>query len=163
MIQPLPKWIMPGNRNAFDDFESLTNVEHVARIYKKMQELVDDYNKFVTEVESEITEATIDKSKEFKEELIKLVHDYIQALDMKIVNQNRTITESIEFVKINLAEYVEQIINTMKDDGTLEEVVADTFDNVVTRLDALENTTYSLEYEEGTEHLMLVKKVGGAE
>lgn len=166
MLQPLPKWIMPGNRNAFDDFESATNVEHVARVYKKMQELIEDYNKFVDETNKSIEtfeENGSKESKDFKCEIIKIINDYIFTLDMKIDSQDRKLGEAIDFMKDNLSGYVLQVIETMKEDGSLDTVVLTAFDNLGTRVNNLEATEYTLELEPGTENLILVKHEGGNE
>lgn len=52
----LPKWILPGTLPAIYDTESKTIQQQTARVYQKMNELIEDYNAFVDDVNSRITE-----------------------------------------------------------------------------------------------------------
>lgn len=163
MIKPLPQWITPGNRYAFDDFESATAQEMVGRIYKKMQELVNDYSSIIETTDSsieEFKETSTEAYKEFMDEVNKIVHDYIYMLDMKVVNQDRKIDEATGFMKENLSGYVESTIDGMKTDGSLDATILDVFNGIGQRVDTLENTEYTLEVDDN-ENLMLVKRVGG--
>lgn len=97
-IEPLPKWVLTDLQPAFYDIESVTAVKMVAKLYGKMEQLIDDYNYFVDKVNQNIEQfedGMIHDFDCFKDCIKKLIEDYIDSIDMIIANQNRNITESI--------------------------------------------------------------------
>lgn len=162
MINKLPHWCLTDIHPAFNDTESLSVLEQTSRLYGKVQELIESYNNFATDVNNKISEYenNIDKDQEkFEEEINELIHEYIIALDLKIDHQDRVIEENITYIKENLATEVERVVNEMKESGQLDESILNNFDNISSRVVALENTEYTLVYEEGTENLILQKIV----
>lgn len=158
----LPKWCLTGSNPAFYDTDSATVVEQTARIYGAMKTLISESEKAINELDKAMndfkTGITADQET-FKAHIDKIMHDYIIMLDEKIKLQDKKIDESIVFIKDNLSEGVTQVINQMKESGELDEVVADSFNQVDSRVTTLENTEYSLVLEEGTENLILQKTI----
>lgn len=158
----LPKWCLTGSNPAFYDTDSATAVEQTARIYGAMKTLISESEKAINELDKAMndfkTGITADQNT-FKAHIEKIMHDYIIMLDEKIKLQDKEIEETIVYIKDNLTDGVTQVINQMKESGELDEALAEAFNNVDTRVTTLENTEYSLVYEEGTEHLILQKSI----
>jgi len=56
----LPNWNITSEQPGFYDVESGTAIQQTARLYKRIQELINDYNNFVNEIENDIeTQNTI--------------------------------------------------------------------------------------------------------
>ena len=177
-IPQLPLWCLTNINPALYDSESLTVVEQTAKIYAKMQALIDDYNSFASEVNITIEKLVTDVNADQEElecQLTKLIHDYIITIDAKIAHQDRVIAESIEYIKANIGESVTQVINDMKESGELTEELTRAFEELGTRVSTLETANqemttritnleksyYSLEYDSENEEFTLVK--GGIE
>lgn len=57
MINGLPKWSIPDVHPAFFDHESGTAIEMVAKLYGKVKELIETYNKFEDELTKKVNTA----------------------------------------------------------------------------------------------------------
>ena len=147
----LPIFKFPDTRPSVYDHESKTCIEMTAKVYNAMRELQLDYEKFI--------EGTEVYQKEFESRIIKIMHDYIHSIDMKIDKQNLEIKNAVDFMTTNISLSITELINEMKNNGELDSAITNAFDNMGTRVTTLENTEYTLEYEEGTENLILVKTV----
>ena len=87
MIKRLPYWVVPDSLPAFYETEGATAIQMVAKLYAKMQDMIDDYNKFVTQVNKEIEDFETGINKDFdkfKNCVMKLMSDYIETIDTKI-------------------------------------------------------------------------------
>lgn len=151
----LPVFKFPDTIPSVYDRESKTCIEMTAKVYNAMRELQLDYEKFIT--------GTIEYQKEFESRIVKIMHDYIHSIDMKIDAQNLSITNAIEYMTTNLKTSITELITEMKNNGELDEAILNAIDNIGNRVTTLENTEYTLEYEEGTENLILVKTVKESE
>ena len=141
-ITLLPKWIYPNTIPSVYDGESKTCLDMTAKVYGAMRNLQEEYNLFVDEINKCITdfiESGNKEEEEFEARLTKIIHDYIHALDLKVINQDRTIEESIVYIKENLSEGIKQVLNDMKESGELAEVVVDSIEEVINRIYTLEN------------------------
>lgn len=109
MIERLPVWVLTQGRPAFYDSESVTAIEMVAKLYAKMNELVESYNKFATDVNTEIDRfesgLTAD-FEEFKSCLQQLVLNYIESIDMKIAEQDLKIDNAISGIQTEFEEAI---------------------------------------------------------
>ena len=56
-IEPLPNWAFLTSKYAFEDTESNTAIEQTARLYRKVQELIEEYNSFSRFEDAKIREA----------------------------------------------------------------------------------------------------------
>ena len=175
-IPQLPKWCLTNAFPAFHDYESLSAVDQTARLYATMQGLIDDYNKFAGEINSAIEKHVNDLNADqecFKNEINRIIHDYIITLDAKIAHQDRVIEESIVYIKENLAVSVRDVLDQMKESGELSEAIGDSFNelgnriltletantDLTNRIQTLEYTNIRFQYNEATEELTLIKEV----
>ena len=142
MIKRLPLWNFNNLQPAFNDLESATAVEMVYKLYNKFQELIDDYNAFVTKINEEITnfENDINANQEyFQNKITKLVHDYIATIDMKIAcqdkviadaikNQDEIVANAVEYMKTNIVATTTEIVNQAVANGDI--ILQHTYDEV---------------------------------
>jgi hypothetical protein len=186
MIKMLPHWVLENPTAAFYDTESGSSIEQTARVYAKMQELIEDYNKFVDDINKHIAdhEAGLYESNEaFKTCIINTIENYIKSIDMridfqdmKIANQDAIISEqntrvddAVIYFKVRVDETIEDLINEMKTSGEFDQSILDAIDNITNsyntlneRVSTLENTSYSIVYDSYKEEIILEKMVGGA-
>ena len=121
MLKKLPDWCYSNTHPAFKDTESLTSVNMVAKLYSKMQDLINDYNKLSDEVTSRMDgfeDNIIEETSEFEREITKLMHDYIAMLDEKIKVQDKRIDE-LDFIvpdvpNIATTDYVTEEISKIE-------------------------------------------------
>lgn len=140
-IPQLPKWCLTNLNPAFYDTESGTAVEQTARLYGTMQDLIDDYNKFASDVNTTINTFVNDSNadqEEFESHITKIVHDYIIMMDTKLELQDKEIQDSIVFIKENLEQGITNVIKQLVESGEIDEVVANAFNNIGDRVDILE-------------------------
>lgn len=173
MINPLPYWNLTDIKPAFHDVESLTAIQMIARIYPKIQELVSDYNKFVTNINKSIQDfmnETNCSQQEFEARIIKVVHDYIDFMDTKYAEQDKEIKDAILYMKENLSAEITKVVTEMKEMGELDQAILDAIDgigsrvatleteniNIKTRIETLENSNTYLSYNEETKELNLI-------
>lgn len=138
MIQPLPIWVLTNKYPAIYDGESSTAIEMVAKVYGKMDEMIKDYNTFVTEINNAIAEFEGSINADFikfKEDVLKITSDYIACVDMKIANQDSKIADAIQYMKDNIIQTTQNIINQAMQDGTI--TVGFTYDAENERLDLI--------------------------
>ena len=143
----LPKWTLTSTFPSVYDTESGTCIEMTAKVYAAMRDLQTNYNKFVDEINTCITEfqnGVIESQKEFEEKIIKLIHDYIKTLDLKVAHQDRVIEESITFIKNNIADGVRQVITEMKESGELADTILDSMDGFATKVNGIEENVTTL-------------------
>lgn len=154
-VNLLPMWCINNPYPAFYDVDSATAVEQTAKLYGAMRELQETYNKFATEINTTITDfinkSNIDQE-QFEKQITKQIHDYMDYLDTKIAAQNKTIDESIVYIKENLETAVRDIITNMQEAGELDEAIADSFNNMGTRVVALETSVENLQNEVETKN-----------
>lgn len=143
-ITPLPHWVLTNYQSAFYDSESGTVLQALARIYPKVEELITDYNNYVKQLDSYITDFANGLIKDFdcfKNCIIKTMTDYIETIDTKmsvqdtfiadkfneidttIVNkfseQDTKINDAIEYMKDNIVATATAIINQAIENGDL--------------------------------------------
>lgn len=153
MIRLLPHWVITNKNPAFYDSESVSAIEQTGRVYAKMQELIDDYNKFVDEVNAYIKEFTEDVNADqecFEQKIIETMENYIKSIDMK--------TDELEaYLKTNIVGTIKDIVAS----GELNEELKAIWKDFEDRISVVENTEYTLEHNPDTEEITLVKTVKG--
>lgn len=180
-IEPLPNWAVANGQPAFYDVESATAIQMTARLYKKIQELIEQYNEFTCEINTLIDEferGIIHDFTEFKQCVIDLMNKYIETIDTKINLQDLKIDEAIKkqdkTIELAFAEQMQKIIEKFEEqDQTIAEEfrsqnmniddavnymknhIIETTINVVNQ--AIDDGTFDivLNYDEPTEHLTL--------
>lgn len=98
-IKPLPHWVLTDTQPAFYDTEAVTVLELLSKVYGKIEELVDDYNK------------------------------YVEELDTKMNEQDQEIEEAIKYMKDNLIETVTNLYNEGFAEGYYVSLVGITYDD----------------------------------
>ena len=145
----LPAWTLTNFQPAFYDSESATVLQQMAKVYAKMQELLSDYNAFVNEVNTTITDfqnGIIGDFECFKNCIIKTMNDYIETIDTKINLQDLNISNKFE----EQDEVIAQAVDYMKDN------IVQTATNVINQ--AIENGDLyiNIDYDEPTEALNIL-------
>lgn len=121
-IKHLPHWVLTDLQPAFYDVESGTTLQQTAKIYGKMQELIDLYNEFVTKVNKYIKDfedGIITDFEEFRNCIIKVMNDYIETIDTKINLQDTKINNAIEYMKDNIVSTSTELFNQALQDGDI--------------------------------------------
>lgn len=134
-ILKLPNWALVNKFPAFYDLESLTAVEQTARLYGKVNELIDSYNGYVEEINKAINDFEFEKDKDvndFIKAITCLTSNYINTVDMKIDHQNRAIGEVYDKYKNDVTNTIKQIISEMSDTGELDNTIYEALDNINT-------------------------------
>ena len=104
-INFLPPWVETGLQPAFYDKESGTVLQQTARMYAKVNELIQNFNTFSTDVTTTVN----DYIEQFNE-LHDYVHDYFDNLDVQ--------------------EEINNKLDAMADDGTLQSIIYDYLNSV---------------------------------
>ena len=87
MIKNLPDWCLTSKSPAFYDTESGSAIEMVWRVYASMQNLIEAYNQFETDVNANNTKfenSILKDMEEFKACVSDLVENYINMIDLRI-------------------------------------------------------------------------------
>ena len=138
MIVKLPRWVLVEKFPAFNDLESLTVNEQTARIYGKMNELIESYNKYVDEVNKTLEEFEVEKDKPIQDFICRiscLTDNYINTVDMKIAHQNRQIAEVYSKFNEDVINTLKLIISDLKSTGELDNAIYESLDNINVKVD----------------------------
>lgn len=141
-VNRLPHWCITDLQPAFYDTDSLTAVEQTGRVYAKVSELITSYNEFVDSINKHIEEFEngINKSIEvFEIELRQEFQDFIDIIDLKLQDIDSDLQDAVSYMKTNVSESVAAIINGMKNNGELDDVILGTFNNIDGRVSNLED------------------------
>lgn len=131
MITPLPHWVLTDKFPSVYDRESVTAISMVAKLYGKMEELIADYNEYVTQVNKAIAEfedGMIKDFESFKCCVQKLMDNYIQTIDMKIDLQDTKIADAIDYMKNNIVATTTTVFNEALQNGDITAALAETYD-----------------------------------
>lgn len=148
-LQPLPPIALTNLQPAYYDVESVTAVEMVSKFYAYLQNLVNDYNSFVTEVNNNIDEFESGMTHDFecfRNCIIKTMNDYIESIDIKIGLQDNTIAEAIENQNSIIANAVDYMKNNIVQTAT----------TVINQAIAEGDIQVSISYDEPTEELSII-------
>lgn len=145
-IKHLPHWVLTDLQPAFYDVESGTSLQQTAKMYGKVQELIDLYNEFVTKVNKYIKDfedGIIADFEEFRNCIIKVMNDYIETIDTKINLQDTKINDAIEYMKDNIVSTTSDLFSQALQDGDIRASLIETYDP------ATEELTLSIQAEGG--------------
>lgn len=125
----MPRWVLTNEHPAVYDSESATVLEQTAKIYGKMNELIEDYNGFTSSVIERIAQfesSTSNNIEEFQVGIRQEFQDFIDIVNLKVSeienavkNQNETIDNSIGYIKNNIGEWTVNTVNEMVRNGQL--------------------------------------------
>lgn len=132
-IQRLPQMALTDLQPCFYDIESVSTVEMVAKLYKYVQNMVDDYNSYTNEINSIIDEfekGIIHDFECFKNCVTKTMNDYIESVDTRIDLQNKNISEkfaeqdsiiqdAINYMKTNLTSTINELFSNALENGDI--------------------------------------------
>ena len=114
----LPHWVLPDKFPAVYDSESATVIEQTAKVYGAMNALIEEYNKFVDNVNAEInyfettTNANID---DFKSCMTEIMSNFTECMQTKI-------DDAIFYMKENIEGTTTVIVNDALSNGTIKVV-----------------------------------------
>lgn len=129
-IKHLPHWVLTDLQPAFYDVESGTTLQQTAKMYGKMQELIDLYNEFVTKVNKYIKDfedGIIEDFEEFRNCIIKVMNDYIETIDTKINLQDTKIADAIEYMKENIVTTTNEVFRQALLDGEVTATLVENY------------------------------------
>ena len=152
IIKPLPSWVLVNRFPAFYESESLTSVEQTSRVYAKMNELIESYNKYVEQVNAELVELETKHDADYSctvNTIIKLTSDYMGMVDLKLTRMDRKLAENYKAFTDNVLETIQQMIDEMKANGELDAALLDAVDDLNTKFNEI-RTEYDAVYREFT-------------
>lgn len=152
MIQLLPHWRITETRSKIYDLESATSIEQTAKLYGKMQELIEDYNKFVDELNTKITEhyeSVKDDHEAFESSMRQEFQDFIDTINLRYMNMENEHNKCLEDLEAWKVEQ-ERVINEAK--SYLVTNLRKTIDDMI----AEGKLNIAINYEEAEEELTLV-------
>ena len=118
----LPKWTLTNPMPSIHDTESGTAIEMVAKVYGAMNTLIEEYNQFADEVNKQIIEYNEDITKDnesFKKCITETIETYIKSIDMKIDEQDLKIDKAILYMKDNIVESTNELVNQAIEEGKI--------------------------------------------
>lgn len=128
----LPLWTLNQNKPSVYDTESATCIEMVAKLYGAMQELIDEYNGFATNVNKLIEEFTTGVNNDnevFRTALRQEFQDFIDTVAMEVQSQDNKIDEAVRYMKDKIVSTTQTlVINALAN----EEITAKTSYNAET-------------------------------
>ena len=145
-IKHLPHWVLTDLQPAFYDVESGTTLQQTAKIYGKVQELIDLYNEFVTKVNQYITDfedGIIKDFEDFRNCIIVTMNQYIETIDTKINLQDTKINDAIEYMKDNIVSTTSELFSQALQNGDIRASVIESYNNTT------EELTLSIQAEGG--------------
>lgn len=113
IIKKLPHWVLSNPNPSFYETEGGTVLEQTGIMYKKMQELIENYNNFVDEINKTIDEFvanTLEDQEAFEIKINQIVHDFTSLVDTKIKSQDATINEAVDYMKTNINNSVSSVL-----------------------------------------------------
>lgn len=116
-MKQLPNWVLTNRKPGIYDMESATVIEQTAKLYKAMQELIEEYNGDFTCL---------------KTQLLNLMDDFITSMDLKI-------DTAVDYMQTNLQETVTNIVNQNIASGTY--TVGLNYDETTENLDLIVTET----------------------
>lgn len=138
IIKPLPSWALVNRFPSFYDGESLTAIEQTARLYGKVNELIETYNHFVTENNAELTELEGHIHKDLGcaiRTIINLTDSYITQVELRMTHQDRKLDDAYKSFTTDIVSTVDSLIRQMKEAGELDQVILDAIDNLNVKFD----------------------------
>lgn len=140
----LPKWCITDKHPAFYDMESATAIEQTAKLYGAMRELIEDYNKFVDEINAAWTEYKTEGAEDydvFQRKMEQLYSDFVKVIEMKYQSQDMAIQDAVTKIISELPAQLETMINEMYQSGEFDNIVYRSIENLKNDFDKIVNNT----------------------
>ena len=122
IIKKLPHWVLSNPNPSFYETEGGTVLEQTGIMYKKMQELIENYNNFVDETNKTIDEFvanTLEDQEAFEIKINQIVHDFTSLVDTKLKTQDALIEEAIDYMKRNIEQTTRDLLTELISEGRL--------------------------------------------
>lgn len=148
-MNKLPLWVLTNRYPSVFDSESKTAIEQTARVYGAMNDLIEEYNRYVESLNSEIAKfetGVIETETCFRNNITKVINEFISSMDNKMSNLE-------SHLKLNIKE----TLNTWVQEGALDDTIMNSFENLKSRVEALEQNANAVIYNEETESLDLAE------
>lgn len=148
-MNPLPNWFLTNPRPAVYETDSGTAIEMTARVYGAMNDLIEEYNRYVEVLNKEIAKfetGVVSTQDCFRNNITKVMNEYITSLDNKILNLETQL-------KLNIKE----TLNTWVQEGSLDDTIMNSFEDLKARVEALESSANAVVYNPETESLDLAE------
>ena len=126
-MKNLINWFLTDKKPAFYDCESGTAIEQTARVYKAMQELITEYNKWVessNKIISDFKSSETQNREVFEIALRQEFQDFINVVDLKTL-------ELEQYIKTNLNASVRKLWDEMTEKGEIQEAFMTTLERIV--------------------------------
>lgn len=114
-MERLPHWRITDRYPAFLDTESATAIEQTAKVYGAMQTMIDEFNKFVDNVNASMEEFENRMTADYDEFTVGLRQEFQDFIDVV----NLRVTEAETFMMNNLDAVTANTINRAIENGTL--------------------------------------------
>ncbi len=145
-MKKLPYWILTDEFPSFYDCESKTAVEQTARVYGAMQKLIDEYNKFIDDLNAELENfenGTTEDVELFKMGVNQKFDDFVAIVELKLKGQDSKLDGFIGDIKGNLSQAILTLVREMKESGELSETILDAFEETTNIIETLRTETSS--------------------
>ena len=142
-IDGLPKWIPSQIVPHLFDLESLTNIEMIRRMRTIVNDVCKQSNDFVEYVVEYINAyriADINDMHHFRKKMDEIVAEYMKTMDKKLLSQDVEITDTIMYIKDHIVEYVQSTVQSMFNEGLLDDAVLNAVNQITTDLQALQES-----------------------
>lgn len=139
-FRPLPHWVLTDGFPAFYDTESATAIEQTARLYAAMQKLIDDYNRFVDQVNEEIKKFECGTHKDmgrFKKRITDMFYQFRRYIEGIIQKQDADIAEALATFENRFSELEVQIFNEALEPETIAANIRYIYDSDEESLDVV--------------------------
>ena len=141
IIKPLPSWAIINRFPGFYEGESLTAIEQTARVYVKMNELIDGYNKYIEQVNAELMELETQTDKDLNcavKTIINLTDSYINMVDLKLSNLDRKLADNYSDFTANVVRTITGMVEQMRESGELDASLLDAVANLNDRFTSIQ-------------------------
>lgn len=153
-ILKLPHWCITDTHPAFYDTESATAIEMVAKLYGAINEIIEDYNKFVDNINKTIEDFESGITKDFntfKIEMSQQFQDFIDTVELKLGEQDNKIKQDFEAIKRELNVTINNIINNIDDkfreqDSKIDEAIREQDSKIDEAIANMVNNVYETTY-----------------
>lgn len=139
MLQ-LPIWNFTNIIPSFNDLESGTAIEMTAKVYGAMRDLIDEYNKFVENTNKEISEFETSSTKNYEEFAIGLrqeFQDFIDIINLKVMEQDSVIQDAVNYMKNNLEESIANVVIELQNSGALNKELRAIYSDILNELSVM--------------------------
>ena len=142
----LPRWCLTNTKPTIYDAESGSVIEQTAKVYGAMNELIEEYNKFVDSVNTQITEFSSSEKTDnetFRVGLRQEFQDFIDIVELKIGNFD-------SYTKEKIRTLFNEVLNELIKNGEFLNIISDVLSSYKTEI--MNDVTKALDDKADTDH-----------